>query len=85
MESKRWALILGGSKGLGLATAKKLAQNGYALIVVHRDGKAEMREISPEFEEISSKGTPLLSFNADATQQEKRIELIQKIKDHLPK
>jgi len=33
---KKWAIVLGGSSGLGLATAKKLAGKGYHLIIVHR-------------------------------------------------
>ncbi|HMB63426.1 MAG TPA: hypothetical protein VKN36_10160, partial [Eudoraea sp.] len=42
---KTWAIILGGSRGLGLATCRKLASHGYALIVIHRDRKADMGEI----------------------------------------
>jgi NAD(P)-dependent dehydrogenase (short-subunit alcohol dehydrogenase family) len=37
-----WALILGGSSGFGLATAKKLAAEGMSLCVVHRDRKGAM-------------------------------------------
>ena len=43
---KEWALILGGSSGLGLATAKKLAKHGYNLIVLHRDRRADIAEIA---------------------------------------
>ena len=84
MGSKGWALILGGSKGLGLATVKKLAKTGYSIIVVHRDGRAEMRAIDTVFKKITSLGTQLLSFNADATRADKRTELVEKIAQELP-
>ena len=37
MNNNHWALILGGSSGLGLATAKKLASHGYHILIIHRD------------------------------------------------
>ena len=40
-----WALILGGSSGLGLATAKKLAKHGMHICIVHRNRKSELTEI----------------------------------------
>ena len=41
---KYWALILGGSSGLGLATAKKLAKANYNILIVHRDRKSDLEE-----------------------------------------
>ncbi|MGB6151202.1 MAG: SDR family NAD(P)-dependent oxidoreductase, partial [Pricia sp.] len=38
--NKQWALVLGGSSGLGVATAKKLAMHGFNIIIVHRDRKS---------------------------------------------
>jgi len=32
-----WGLILGGSSGLGLASAKKLAKHGMNICIIHRD------------------------------------------------
>ena len=52
MTLKKWALILGGSKGLGLATAKKLSEHGYSLVVIHRDRKTDMPAIEKIFESI---------------------------------
>ena len=62
-----WALILGGSSGLGLATAKKLAKHGMNLFIVYRARKTELKEIEKNFAEILSEGVQLLSFNEDAT------------------
>ena len=42
-ENNDWALILGGSRGLGLASAKKLAKHGMNICIVHRDRKSDMQ------------------------------------------
>ncbi len=79
-----WAVILGGSSGLGLATAQKLAAHGYAVIVVHRDRKAHAPRIESDFGAIAEQGNGFLSYNADATLPEKRAELIRAISESLP-
>jgi len=83
--SKVWALILGGSSGLGLATAKKLVKHGYHIIVVHRDRRSDMDAISKHFDVLRSFGSQVLTFNVDAIQQHKKEELIQQISAKLPK
>ena len=47
-----WALIIGGSQGLGLATAKQLAEDGFNLLIVHRNFRADLPQIETEFESI---------------------------------
>ena len=81
---KDWALILGGSSGLGLATAKKLARHGYHIIVIHRDRRADLEEINKEFYKISTFGVQCKAFNTDAVQSDKRKELIHEIQALLP-
>ena len=66
MKTNFWALILGGSSGLGLATAKKLASHGYHIIIVHRDRRSDMDAIENAFDEIRSFGSQLITVNADA-------------------
>ncbi|MBT8283519.1 MAG: SDR family oxidoreductase [Muriicola sp.] len=75
-SENKWALILGGSRGLGLATAKKLAKHGYAICVVHRDRRNELEEIEKHFAEIKNDAPDFCSFNADAVNSEKREEII---------
>ncbi|RTY93655.1 enoyl-ACP reductase [Flavobacterium sp. GT3R68] len=75
-----WAIILGGSSGLGLASAKKLAQQGMNICIIHRNSRSEMELIKTNFDHIKSNGIQFLSFNADALNKEKTAELITEIK-----
>ena len=61
-----WALILGGSSGFGLATARKLARHGMNVCVVHRDRRGAMARIEPEFDGAAPAGPAVLTINADA-------------------
>ncbi len=82
-NSNYWGLILGGSSGLGFASAKKLAAHGMNIIVVHRDRKDDLPEIKSAFQEIRELGVQVHTFNVDATRKEKREELAGEIKDIL--
>lgn len=78
-EHNEWALILGGSSGLGLATAKKLASQGYHIIIVHRDRRSDMEAIQMEFNDIVGTGATLKQFNADATNAGKRSSILEEL------
>ncbi len=65
-DSNYWALILGGSSGFGLATAKKLSRHGMNICIVHRDRKGAMKRIEPEFQEIRDTGVQVLTYNINA-------------------
>jgi enoyl-[acyl-carrier protein] reductase III len=84
MKNNNWALILGGSSGLGLATARKLAKNGYNLFIIHRDRRVEMEKIQSAFDEIRQSGIILNAFNKDAVNPTVRKELIGHIKESIP-
>jgi NAD(P)-dependent dehydrogenase (short-subunit alcohol dehydrogenase family) len=79
----QWALILGGSSGFGLATAKKLAAHGLNIIIVHRDRRGAMKRIAPEFDSIRDYGVGFLSFNADALSADSRSEILASVKGKL--
>ena len=79
----QWALILGGSSGFGLATAKKLSAHGLNVIIVHRDRRGAMKRIEPEFEHIRKNGVRLLVFNFDALQVESRLKILDEIVQEL--
>ncbi|WP_019038100.1 SDR family oxidoreductase [Psychroflexus tropicus] len=80
-----FALILGGSQGLGYASALKLAQKGWNLLIVHRDRRTDLPEIERKFEVIKSCGVEVKSFNLDATNSEKRTEWINLLPEVLGK
>lgn len=82
-DKNYWALILGGSSGLGLASAKKLASHGMNICIVHRNSRFQDPEITTEFNKIKSKGIKFLSFNMDAINPEKRHEIVSELKEHL--
>ncbi len=78
-NKNEWALILGGSSGLGLATAKKLAQHGMNIIIVYRNRKSELPQIEIDFKEIKNLEVKFCSFHIDMLKPEKREETIEKI------
>lgn len=82
-SSDDWGVILGGSSGFGLATAKRLAEGGMNLCIVHRDRRGAMSRIEPEFEKIRGSGIQLHTRNTDALSTEKRVEVIGELKDLL--
>lgn len=75
-----WALILGGSSGLGLATAKKLAEHGMNICVIHRNSRTQEVEINAEFDKIKAENVQFKSFNVDAFKSEKRDQIISELK-----
>jgi enoyl-[acyl-carrier protein] reductase I len=80
-----WALILGGSAGLGLASAKKLAAHGCNIIIVYRSSRADAADIEQKFETIKANGVDVISFNKDAMSVEKRELMLQEIQKRLGK
>jgi len=83
LHKNYWALILGGSSGLGLATAKKLAQHGCNICIVHRDRKSELVAIQNQFSDIKNEGIEFLSFNIDGIKEENRQRIIEQLKTKL--
>jgi len=79
-DSNYWALILGGSSGLGLATAKKLAKHGMNICIIHRNSRMQEETIQAKFENIKATGVQFKSFNTDAFNIEKRALTIQDLK-----
>ncbi len=78
-----WALILGGSSGFGLATARKLGEKGMNLLIVHRDRRSAMKNIEPEFEKLRGVAPSLRTWNVDAISSEKRNEVLEEIQETL--
>ena len=75
----QWAVILGGSSGFGLATAQRLAEQGMSVCVVHRDRRALMKQIEPEFEKIRGTGARLMTTNTDALDADSRHAVLDEL------
>lgn len=82
-EHGYWALVLGGSSGLGLVSAKKLAAHGMNICIVHRNSRKEMEEISSHFAEIRALGVDLATFNIDVTSSDKRAAMLEDLNEIL--
>ena len=82
-DKKYWALILGGSSGFGLASAKKLASQGMNICVVHRDRKGAMARIEEDFTIIRNYGVELLPVNTNALTQEGREQVLASLSENI--
>lgn len=78
-----WAVILGGSRGLGLATAQKLARHGMNLCLVHRTRKSDLSAAESAFSALEAEGVRVISFNLDATNAEKRTQVIDSLSEQM--
>lgn len=83
--NNEWAIILGGSSGLGLATAKKLAKHGMNICVIHRNSRAQITAIAKDFEEVKNHQIRFLSYNFDALHPEKRAQILLEIQSEIGK
>ncbi len=80
-DKNLWALIIGGSSGLGLASAKKLAAHGLNICILHRDGRSAMQDIEIEFAALKKEGVSILTLNQDALKAEVRQSALGVLKD----
>jgi NAD(P)-dependent dehydrogenase (short-subunit alcohol dehydrogenase family) len=78
-EPGHWAVILGGSSGFGLASAQALAERGMNLCLVHRDRRALLAGIEPEFEKLRGTGVEVRTFNTDALAADKRDAVLDEL------
>jgi len=77
----KWALIVGGSSGLGLATAQKLASEGMHIIIVHRDRRSVLEQLAADADAMRNHGVEVITINKDAIAAEKRSEILTEIKN----
>ncbi len=78
---KFWALILGGSSGFGLASAKKLSQWGMNIFLVHRDRRGAMVKVDEHFGTIRETGVAFQTLNLDALSANGRTEALTQLED----
>jgi enoyl-[acyl-carrier protein] reductase III len=71
-DRERWALILGGSSGMGEATARALARAGYRICGIHLDFRAAAAHVEEVKAAIAAAGSEALYLNMNAADDEKR-------------
>lgn len=78
-----WAVILGGSSGFGLATAKRLAAAGMNILIGHKDKEGTVETvIKPHFDAIRAQGVKLVTHNANLFDEEERGEVFGSIAEN---
>jgi enoyl-[acyl-carrier protein] reductase III len=65
-----WAVILGGSSGMGLAAAHKLAASGMNLLILHRDFRQSLPAFEAETEQMEKEGVQVVCINGNALSEE---------------
>jgi NAD(P)-dependent dehydrogenase (short-subunit alcohol dehydrogenase family) len=85
MEKQLWALILGCSSGFGEAAALELARLGYNIFGVHLDRRAGLAHVEEITGKIRAAGRETVFFNVNASDAEKRKEVIGRIKEQFQK
>lgn len=78
---REWALVIGGSSGFGLATARALGRRGMSVCVIHRDRRGAMPRIEADFDEIRSHGSGFLALNLDALSAEGRTTALDLLEE----
>ena len=84
-SNNNWALILGGSSGIGLASVKKLANKGLSICVAYRERRAGAKAAEATFDQLRAGGANIISFNADALSDAGRKKILDEIASELEK
>jgi len=85
-NKNEWAIILGASSGMGLATARKLAKEGLNLCLVYRARRSDIAEIETNFNTIiTDHNVKLIHFNMDVIKSENREIILSNLKENLEK
>ena len=80
-DRERWALILGGSSGMGEATALALAKAGYNIVGIHLDFRAALAHVEEVKAAIEAEGVQALYINMNAADDEKRAAALVTLRE----
>ena len=80
-DRERWALILGGSSGMGEATARTLARAGYNICGIHFDFRAAHPHVAEVVSAIEAEGVQALYINMNAADDEKRAGALAALRE----
>jgi len=81
----KWAIVFGGSTGIGFACVKELINKNYNTFIVHRDGKILTKEFYDNINDLKkNKNNEIKTLNTNIFTEEGRKEVIEFL-DTLPK
>ena len=80
-KTRRWALILGASSGMGEATARTLAKAGYNVVGIHLDFRAGLAHVAELVADLERDGAWALFVNMNAADDEKRATALARIRE----
>jgi enoyl-[acyl-carrier protein] reductase III len=83
MSKQPWALILGASSGFGEATALELARTGLNVFGVHLDRRDKLPHVQEIQDRIRAIGREAEFFNGNASDDEMRQDMLEKISARL--
>ena len=73
----KWAVILGGSSGLGLASAQKLAQEGMHICILHRTRRTALAAFQEALHNMQSLNVQVQEHNIDILKPINRTAFIE--------
>jgi enoyl-[acyl-carrier protein] reductase III len=76
---EQWALILGGSSGMGEATARALAAAGDHICGIHLDFRASLPHVEELKADLEKAGAETLYINMNAADDEKRADALARL------
>ena len=77
---ERWALILGASSGMGEATARALAADGYNIAGIHLDFRAGLQHVEELKADLEASAAAVLYVNMNAADDEKRASALEQLR-----
>lgn len=75
--TNRVALVTGGSRGIGAAVCRRLATDGYEVVINYQTSAAEAQEL---ISDLAAKGFRAEAIQADVTQIDEVRELVRRIR-----
>lgn len=79
MESKKTAIVTGGSRGIGYAIAKKLGQEGCNVVILATGDQAKYQDV---LDELSAQGISWHYVQGSLDSQESREKLVKETIEH---